>query len=66
MLTRSGLGAVLSGIVLGVLGVWWGYEELVIVATAIGDDHAARHLGLATPAAGRRHSADPRGSRRPR
>ena len=36
MLTRSGLGAVLSGIVLGVLGVWWGYEELVIVATAIG------------------------------
>jgi uncharacterized protein (DUF58 family) len=36
VLTRSGLGAVLSGIVLGVLGVWWGYEELVIVATAIG------------------------------
>ena len=36
MLTRSGLGVVLSGIVLAVLGVWWGYEELVIVATAIG------------------------------
>jgi uncharacterized protein (DUF58 family) len=36
VLTRSGLGVVLTGIVLGVLGVWWGYEELVIVATAIG------------------------------
>jgi len=36
VLTRSGLGAVLTGIVLVVLGVWWGYEELVIVATAIG------------------------------
>jgi len=36
VLTRSGLGVVLSGIVLAVLGVWWGYEELVIVATAIG------------------------------
>ena len=36
MLTRSGLGAVLSAIVFGVLGVWWGYEELVILAVAIG------------------------------
>ena len=36
MLTRSGLGAVLTGIVLAILGVWWGYEELVILAVAIG------------------------------
>ena len=36
MLTRSGLGAALSGIVLVVLGAWWGYEELIIAATAIG------------------------------
>ena len=36
MLTRSGLGAVLAGIVLGVTGWWWNYEELVIGAVAIG------------------------------
>lgn len=36
MLTRSGLGAVLAGLVLGVTGWWWNYEELVIGAVAIG------------------------------
>ncbi|WP_420452400.1 DUF58 domain-containing protein [Ilumatobacter sp.] len=32
MLTRSGLGATLASIVLAGLGVWWGYEEVVLVA----------------------------------
>ncbi len=36
MLTRSGLGAVLSGLVLATLGLWWSYEELVIVAIGVG------------------------------
>ena len=36
MLTRSGLGAVLTAVVLAVLGAWWNYEELVVAATAIG------------------------------
>lgn len=36
MLTRSGLGAVLTGIVFVALGFWWGYEELVILAAVIG------------------------------
>ncbi len=36
MLTRSGLGALLSAIVLLALGIWWGYEELIIVAAVIG------------------------------
>lgn len=36
MLTRSGLGAVLTALVLAVLGVVWDYEELVIVAVGIG------------------------------
>ena len=36
MLTRSGLGAVLAGVVLAVVGAWWNYEEVVIAAAAIG------------------------------
>lgn len=36
MLTRSGLGALLAAVVLGVLGWWWSYEELVIAACGIG------------------------------
>ena len=36
MLTRSGLGAVLAAVVLGVVGWWWNYEEIVIVACGIG------------------------------
>jgi len=36
VLTRSGLGAVLAAVVLGVLGWWWNYEEIVIVACGIG------------------------------
>jgi uncharacterized protein (DUF58 family) len=35
MLTRSGLGAVLAALVLGGLGSWWGYEELLIAAVVI-------------------------------
>ncbi len=36
MLTKSGLGAVLTALVLAILGWWWNYEEVVIAATAIG------------------------------
>lgn len=36
MLTRSGLGAVLTALILITLGLVWRYEELVIVATGIG------------------------------
>ena len=36
MLTRSGLGATISIVVLVVLGVVWNYEELVVVAAGIG------------------------------
>jgi uncharacterized protein (DUF58 family) len=36
VLTRSGLGAVLAAVVLGVLGWWWNFEELVIAACGIG------------------------------
>ena len=35
MLTRSGLGAVLTALVLAALGLWWNYEELVIVASGV-------------------------------
>lgn len=35
MLTRSGLGALVTAVVLLTLGWWWGYEELVIGATAV-------------------------------
>ncbi len=34
MLTRSGLGAAVAAIVLVVCGVWWRYEELVVVGVA--------------------------------
>ncbi len=36
MLTRSGLGAVLTALVLAVVGWWWNYEEIVAAALAIG------------------------------
>lgn len=36
MLTRSGLGAVLTAVALAVSGVWWSYEELVVAAIGIG------------------------------
>jgi uncharacterized protein (DUF58 family) len=36
VLTRSGLGTVLVGLTLAVLGVWWGYEELVVAAFGVG------------------------------
>ncbi|MFK7918990.1 MAG: DUF58 domain-containing protein [Ilumatobacter sp.] len=36
MLTRSGLGAVLTALILITLGLVWNYEELVIVAIGIG------------------------------
>ncbi len=36
MLTRSGLGAVLTGLVLVVVGLWWNYSELVVAAFTIG------------------------------
>lgn len=36
MLTKSGLGTVLTGLVLAIVGWWWNYEELVIAALAIG------------------------------
>lgn len=35
MLTRSGLGAAIGGLVLAAAGWWWGYEELVIAAATI-------------------------------
>jgi uncharacterized protein (DUF58 family) len=36
VLTKSGLGTVLTGLVLAIVGWWWNYEELVIAAFAIG------------------------------
>lgn len=36
MLTKSGLGAVLTAVVLAVFGWWWNYEEVVIAAVGIG------------------------------
>jgi uncharacterized protein (DUF58 family) len=35
MLTRSGLGAVVTASVLAVVGWWWSYEELVVAALGI-------------------------------
>ena len=35
MLTRSGLGAVLAAVVLGVAGWWWNYQEVVAAAFSI-------------------------------
>jgi uncharacterized protein (DUF58 family) len=36
MLTKSGLGALVTAVVLAVLGWWWNYEEVVIAAFGIG------------------------------
>ncbi len=36
MLTRSGLGAVVTAVVLAITGWWWNYEELVVAAFGIG------------------------------
>ncbi|HUS41449.1 MAG TPA: DUF58 domain-containing protein [Ilumatobacteraceae bacterium] len=36
MLTRSGLGAVLTALVLAIVGWWWNYEEIVVAAFAVG------------------------------
>lgn len=36
MLTKSGLGAVLTALALGIGGWWWHYEEFVVAAFAIG------------------------------
>ena len=35
MLTRSGLGAVIAAVVLGFVGWWWKYEEVVLVACGV-------------------------------
>lgn len=35
MLTRSGLGAVLTAVILAVVGFWWSYEEVVVGAFGI-------------------------------
>jgi uncharacterized protein (DUF58 family) len=35
MLTKSGLGAVLTAVILGGLGWWWGYEELVVAGIGV-------------------------------
>jgi uncharacterized protein (DUF58 family) len=35
LLTRSGLGAVVTAVVLGVVGWWWNYEEIIAAAVAI-------------------------------
>lgn len=35
MLTRSGLGAAISAVVLALCGAWWRYEELIIVSAAV-------------------------------
>ena len=34
MLTKSGLGLAIAALILAVCGVWWRYEELVVVAAA--------------------------------
>jgi uncharacterized protein (DUF58 family) len=36
VLTKSGLGALLTAVVLAVTGWWWNYEEVVVAALAIG------------------------------
>lgn len=36
MLTRSGLGAILTAVALAVVGWWWNYEEIVVAAIAVG------------------------------
>lgn len=36
MLTRSGLGAIVTALVVAGLGLWWNYEELVVLAVGIG------------------------------
>ncbi len=65
MLTRSGLGVAAAAIAMVVCGVWWGYEELVVLAAA-----AATAVGLAvwsatasTPTTTHREVATPRVAR---
>jgi uncharacterized protein (DUF58 family) len=36
VLTRSGLGLLITTVVLAMLGWWWNYEELIVAAVAIG------------------------------
>ena len=36
MLTRSGLGAIVTALVVAGLGLWWNYEELVVLALGVG------------------------------
>lgn len=35
MLTRSGLGGLITSVILGALGLWWHYEELLVVAACL-------------------------------
>jgi uncharacterized protein (DUF58 family) len=49
MLTRSGLGAAITAVALGVFGWWWQYEELVVFACCIA---AALIIALASARAG--------------
>ena len=35
MLTRSGLGAVLSAVILAAFGWWWGYEEMIVAGIGV-------------------------------
>ncbi len=41
MLTRSGLGAAITAVILAACGWWWHYEELVVIAAAIATAIAA-------------------------
>ena len=52
MLTRSGLGAAIAAVVLAGCGVWWHYEELVVLAAA-----TATAVVLAVWSARTRHTA---------
>ena len=36
MLTKSGLGALVTAVVLAITGWWWNYEEVVVAAIAVG------------------------------
>lgn len=52
MLTRSGLGAAIAAVVLAGCGLWWHYEELVVIAAAI-----ATAVVIAVWSARTRHAA---------